>query len=132
VNKMGITGFCWGGRVVWMYAAHNPKIKAGAAWYGRIVGDKTPMTPSNPIDIGKTLKTPVIGFYGGKDTGIPLDTLDQMRAALKAGGNTASEINVYPNAQHGFNADYRPSYSAADSKDANAKLLAFFKRHGVA
>lgn len=130
-RKLGITGFCWGGRIVWMYAAHNPNLKAGVAWYGRLVGDKNEMTPSYPIDIAAQLKAPVLGFYGEKDGGIPLDTVKKMEDALKAAKKT-DEIIVYPGAQHGFHADYRPSYSEKDAKDAWLKLLAFFKKHGVA
>lgn len=129
--RLGITGFCWGGRVVWLYAAHNPKVKAGAAWYGGLVRPASELQPKHPIDIAASLKVPVLGLYGGKDQGIPLDTVEKMRAALKAAGNP-SEILVYPNAQHGFHADYRPSYGEADAKDAWAKLLAWFKKYGAA
>jgi carboxymethylenebutenolidase len=129
--KLAITGFCWGGRVVWMYAAHNPKLKAGAAWYGRLVGDPTPLTPKNPVDVAGELKAPVLGLYAGKDQGIPLDTVQKMRDALVAKGK-AGEIIVYPDAQHGFNADYRPSYSKADAADAWTKMLEWFKKYGVA
>lgn len=129
--KLGITGFCWGGRITWLYAAHNPSVKAGAAWYGRLVGNPTALQPQNPIDVVSSLKVPVLGLYGGKDGGIPVESVEKMRAALKAVGNP-SEIVVYDNAQHGFHADYRPSYSAADAKDAFAKTLAWFKRNGVA
>jgi carboxymethylenebutenolidase len=129
--RLGITGFCWGGRITWLYCAHNPKVKAGAVWYGRLVGQPNEMNPKHPIDIAPMLKVPVIGFYGGKDQGIPLDTIEKMRASLKAAGNP-SEIIVYPNAQHGFNADYRPSYSKEDSQDAWKRLLAWFKKYGAA
>src|SRR6185369_7384590 len=113
-DRLAITGFCWGGRIVWLYAAHNPKLAAGAAWYGRLEGDKNAMTPANPIDYAAVLKAPVIGFYGGKDTGISLESIERMRRALKVVGDY-SEINVYPEAQHGFNADYRPSYKQDDA-----------------
>jgi carboxymethylenebutenolidase len=129
-DRLAITGFCWGGRIVWLYAAHNPKLIAGAAWYGRLEGDKNAMTPANPIDYVAVLKAPVIGFYGGKDTGIPPESIERMRAALKVVGDD-SEINVYPDAQHGFNADYRPSYKQDDAQDAWKKMLAWFKRAGV-
>jgi carboxymethylenebutenolidase len=129
-DRLAITGFCWGGRIVWLYAAHNPKLIAGAAWYGRLEGDKNAMTPRNPIDYAAVLKAPVIGFYGGKDTGIPLESIERMRGALKVVGDY-SEINVYPDAQHGFNADYRPSYKQDDAQDAWKKMLAWFKRAGV-
>ncbi len=131
IKKAAITGFCWGGRVVWLYAAHNPKIKAGAAWYGRVVGQPSDLQPKHPIDMAASLTVPVLGLYGGKDQGIPLESLDKMRAALKP-GKSKSEIIVYPNAQHGFNADYRPSYGKADAEEAWGKMLAWFKKHGAA
>jgi carboxymethylenebutenolidase len=131
-SKLGITGFCWGGRVVWLYAAHNPKLKAGVAWYGRLVGQPSEMTPKHPVDIAAQLKAPVLGLYGEKDGGIPLDTVEKMRAALKAGGKKDSEIVVYPGAQHGFHADYRPSYDKESAADGWKRLLAFFKKHGAA
>jgi carboxymethylenebutenolidase len=130
-GKMGVTGFCWGGRVTWLYAAHNPKVKAGVAWYGRLVGDSTALQPKHPIDIAPSLKAPVLGLYGGKDQGIPLDTVDRMRDALKKAGNP-SEIIVYPEAGHGFFADVRPSYRKEDAEDAWKKLLAWFRKHGAA
>ena len=130
VDRLGITGFCWGGRITWMYAAYNPNVKAGAAWYGRLVGDRTALTPAHPVDIAPTLKPAVLGLYGGKDDGIPQTTVEQMRAAL-ATGNSKSEIIVYPNSGHAFHADYRPSYVAADAKDGFARTLAWFKSHGV-
>ncbi|HEY0003443.1 MAG TPA: dienelactone hydrolase family protein [Pyrinomonadaceae bacterium] len=134
-GKLGITGFCWGGRIVWLYAAHNPKVDAGVAWYGRLVPSKqapaNPLQPQHPIDIAAKLKVPVLGLYAGKDQGIPLDTVEQMRAKLKE-GKSGSEIIVYPNAQHGFHADYRPSYNKADAEDGWRRLLAWFKKHGAA
>jgi carboxymethylenebutenolidase len=129
-GRMAVTGFCWGGRISWLYAAHNPHLKAAAAWYGQIEGNHTPLTPKFPIDYAGALKCPVIGFYGGKDTGITQESLDRMRTALKVISDP-SEIDVYPEAQHGFNADYRPSYSKADAEDAWKKMLAWFKRNGV-
>jgi carboxymethylenebutenolidase len=129
-KRLAATGFCWGGRIVWLYAAHNAKLRAGAAWYGRLAGPTTGLQPKNPVDIAKDLKAPVIGLYGGKDTGIPLDTVEQMRAALDA-AHKPDEINVYPEAQHGFNADYRPAYDPAAARDAWSKMLAFFQKHGV-
>ena len=125
-SKLAITGFCWGGRVVWLYAAHNPKLKAGVAWYGRLVGQPNEMTPKHPIDVAADLKAPVLGLYGGKDGGIPLDTVEKMRAALKASGKTNSEIIVYPEAQHGFHADYRPSYNKEAAEDGWKRLLKLF------
>ena len=129
-NKLGITGFCWGGRITWLYAAHNPQVKAGVAWYGRLVGDVTELTPKHPVDIASTLKVPVLGLYGGKDTGIPLNTVEQMRERLKS-GNSKSEIIVYPDAPHAFFADYRPSYREQDAKQGWQRLVAWFKQHGV-
>ncbi|MGZ3184903.1 MAG: dienelactone hydrolase family protein [Telluria sp.] len=129
-NRMGITGFCWGGRVVWMYCAHNPALKAGVAWYGRLVGEKSALQPQHPIDIAGMLKVPVLGLYGLKDQGIPQDTVEKMKAAL-AKGNTGSTFVVYPNSGHAFHADYRPSYVEADAKDGWTRALAWFKAHGV-
>lgn len=130
-NKLGVTGFCWGGRIVWLYAAHNPNLKAGAAWYGRLTGAPSELTPKQPIDVAGQLKAPVLGLYGGKDQGIPLDQVEKMREALKA-ASSKSQIHVYPDAQHGFHADYRPSYSESDAKDAWNRMMAWFKQHGVA
>jgi len=130
VNRLAITGFCWGGRIAWMYAANNPKLKAAAAWYGRLDGDRNAMTPKNPIDYAGGLRAPVIGFYAGKDTGIPQESIERMRTSLQV-VNDPSQINVYPNAQHGFNADYRPSYDPEAAQDAWQKMLAWFKKYGV-
>ena len=133
-SKLGITGFCWGGRIVWLYAAHNPSIKAGAAWYGRLVGATSALTPAHPIDVVGKLNGPVLGLYGGQDPGIPLDSVDKMRTAL-AGGSAAakrSEIVVYPDAPHAFNADYRPSYRKDAADDGWKRCLAWFKANGVA
>jgi len=129
--KLGITGFCWGGRIVWLYAAHNPKSKAGVAWYGRMVGQPNELQPKNPIDLVAELKAPVLGLYGGDDQGIPLDTVERMRQALKA-ANNPSEIVVYPNTPHGFHADYRPSYRPEQAKDGWKRLQEWFKKYGVA
>ncbi|MEH1769717.1 dienelactone hydrolase family protein [Nostoc sp.] len=129
-QKLGITGFCWGGRITWLYAAHNPSVKAGVAWYGRLVGDATELQPKYPIDIVSTLKVPILGLYGGKDTGIPLDTVEQVRDRLKS-SNSKSEIIVYPDAPHAFFADYRPSYREKEAKDGWKRLLAWFKQNGV-
>jgi carboxymethylenebutenolidase len=130
VDKLGVTGFCWGGRITWLYCAHNPKVKAAAAWYGRLVGDKSALNPQQPIDIAAALKVPVLGLYGGKDDGIPQDSIQQMKAAL-AKGSSKSTFVVYPNSGHAFNADYRPSYVEADAKDGWKRTLAWFKQHGV-
>jgi carboxymethylenebutenolidase len=129
-DRLAIAGFCWGGRIVWLYAAHNPKLIAGAAWYGRLEGKSNAMTPKNPIDYAAVLKAPVIGFYGGKDTGISQESIERMRGSLKVVDDD-SEINVYPDAQHGFNADYRPSYNKDAAQDAWKKMLAWFKKAGV-
>lgn len=128
VNKIGITGFCWGGRIVWLYCAHNPKVKAGVAWYGRLVGESKELQPKNPIDVVGDLKVPVLGLYAGKDRGIPLDSVETMRKKLPK----SSEIIVYPEAQHGFHADYRPSYSKVDAEDGWKRLNEWFKKHGAA
>jgi carboxymethylenebutenolidase len=129
-DKLAVTGFCWGGRIVWLYAAHNANLKAGVAWYGRLTGATTENTPRHPIDVAGELKAPVLGLYGGKDTGIPLDQVEKMRAALKQAGSQ-SDIQVYPEAQHGFHADYRPSYSELDAKDAWTRTLIWFKKYRV-
>lgn len=131
IDKLGVTGFCWGGRITWLYAAHNPQVKAGVAWYGKLVGDTTPLTPIHPIDIAGKLTVPVLGLYGAKDGGIPLESVEKMRAALAKGGNN-SEFVVYPDAGHAFHADYRPSYVEADARDGWRRCLAWFKKHGVA
>lgn len=131
VAKLGITGFCWGGRVVWLYAAHSKQLKAGVAWYGRLVGDPAPNTPKHPVNIAADLQAPVLGLYGGKDQGIPVETVEQMRTALKT-AKVDSKIIVYPEAGHAFYADYRPSYHEADAAAAWQELLAWFKKYGVA
>lgn len=134
-KKLSITGFCWGGRIVWLYAAHNPNVDAGAAWYGRLAPTaNSPVNaaqPTTPVDYAKDLKVPVIGFYGGLDTGIPLDSVQRMQDELKK-GKSGSEIVVYPNAKHGFHADYRESYNKEASQDAWSKLLEWFRNHGAA
>ena len=135
VGKLGITGFCWGGRIVWLYAAHSTQLKAGVAWYGRLGGDTTPLQPRHPLDIAAQLKAPVLGLYGGKDTGIPLEAVHKMKTALAAANHPAaraSQFIVYPESGHAFHADYRPSYREADAKDGWQKCLAWFKEHGVA
>jgi carboxymethylenebutenolidase len=130
-RKLGITGFCWGGRVVWLYAAHNPRLKAGVAWYGRLEGNTDDLHPKNPIDVAPSLHAPVLGLYGGADQGIPLDSVERMRQALAA-AHKPSEIVVYPDAPHGFHADYRPSYRPEAAMDGWKRLQLWFKRHGVA
>ncbi len=131
VSRLAITGFCWGGRIVWLYAAHSPALKAGAAWYGRLVGASDALHPKSPLELASALKAPVLGLYGGEDHGIPVATVDQMREAIKASGGP-SEIVVYPDAPHAFNADYRPSYRKADAEDGWKRMLAWFKKYGAA
>jgi carboxymethylenebutenolidase len=131
VARLGITGFCWGGRIVWLYAAHSSALKAGVAWYGKLVGEATPLTPRHPVDIVGELKAPVLGLYGGADQGIPVETVERMRKACKTAGKTC-EIVVYPDTQHAFNADYRPSFRPEAAKDGWARMLAWFRTHGVA
>jgi carboxymethylenebutenolidase len=133
-DKLAITGFCWGGRITWLYAAHQPKIKAGVAWYGRLVGNATAQTPAHPLALVGQLKAPVLGLYGAADTGITLDTVDKMKAELAQGpaAAKASEFVVYPEAPHAFHADYRPSYRKAAAEDGWQRLLAWLKRNGVA
>ncbi len=130
-SKLAITGFCWGGRIVWLYAAHNPNLKAGVAWYGRIVGAKNPLQPKYPLDLAADLHAPVLGLYGAADTGIPVASIEQMRAALKE-HNKPSEIVLYPDTPHGFNADYRPTYRKKEAEDGWKQMLAWFKQHGAA
>jgi carboxymethylenebutenolidase len=130
VTRLGITGFCWGGRIVWLYAAHSRQLKAGVAWYGRLVGEPSDLMPKHPVDVAADLKAPVLGLYAGKDTGIPLDTVEKMREAVKK-AKVPAEIIVYPDAQHGFHADYRPSYNETDAKDGWTKLQAWFKKNGA-
>jgi carboxymethylenebutenolidase len=131
---LAVTGFCWGGRITWLYDAHNPAVKAGVAWYGRLVGQSNPLQPSNPVELTGKINGPVLGLYGGADSGIPLDTVEKMKTAL-AGGSAAarkSEFVVYPEAPHAFNADYRPSYRKEAADDGWKRCLAWFKANGVA
>lgn len=131
--RTGVTGFCWGGRITWMFAAHNPAVKAGVAWYGRLAAAPNSMSPTNPVDVAGKLHGPVLGLYGGQDPGIPLDTVEQMKKALAAGSAAAkkSEFVVYPDAPHAFHADYRPSYRQAAAEDGWKRALAWFKTQGV-
>lgn len=134
LSKVAVTGFCWGGRQTWLFNAHNKSIKAGVAWYGRITGAKTELTPKNPIDIATVLNGPVLGLYGGADSGIPVSDVEKMKTAL-AGGNAAakaSEFVVYPDAPHAFHADYRATYRKEAAEDGWKRTLAWFKLHGVA
>ena len=133
LQRVGITGFCWGGRITWLYAAHGP-VKAGVAWYGRLVGQASALNPKHPVDLAPILKAPVLGLYGEKDAGIPLDTIDKMKSALSEGSSAAkaSRFVVYPDAPHAFHADYRPSFRKEAAQDGWKRTLAWFKQHGVA
>ena len=132
--KLGLTGFCWGGRITWLYSAHNPGVRAGVAWYGRLVGNSTALTPKHPVDLAGQLHGAVLGLYGGQDQGIPLDTVDKMKTALTQGSAVAkrSEFHVYADAPHAFHADYRPSYRKDAAEDGWKRCLAWFKANGVA
>ena len=132
-SRVGITGFCWGGRITWLYSAHNPGVKAGVAWYGRLVGQASDLQPRHPVDVARDLAGPVLGLYGEKDSGIPLDTVDKMKSALAQGSAAArkSAFVVYPEAPHAFHADYRPSYRKEAADDGWKRCLAWFKTHGV-
>lgn len=130
-GKLGITGFCWGGRITWLYAAHSAEVAAGVAWYGRLVGEPTALQPEHPVDIAARLQAPVLGLYAGRDRGIPLETVERLRAALSSAAKDSSII-VYPEAQHGFYADYRASYRAADAVPAFRSATDWFMRHGLA
>ena len=129
-DRLGITGFCYGGRITWLYCVHDPRVRAGVAWYGRLTGAANDTTPTQPVDIASSLTVPVLGLYGGQDAGIPLYTVEQMRNAL-AQGKSGSEIIVYPDAPHGFNADYRPSYRKETAEEGWQRMLAWFRAHGV-
>jgi len=133
-SKLGITGFCWGGRIVWLYAAHNPGVKAGVAWYGRLVGNPSALQPQHPVDIAGKLNGPVLGLYGAADSGIPVDTVDKMKAALAAGSPAArkSAFHVYADTPHAFHADYRPSYRKDQAEDGWQRCLGWFRANGVA
>ncbi len=128
--RLAITGFCWGGRIVWLYAAHNPQLKAGVAWYGRLVSPPDELHPTNPLDIAAKLHAPVLGLYGGADGGIPSDTVERMREALTAAGQT-HEIVLYPDTPHGFHADYRPTYRKEQADDGWKRLRDWFAKHGA-
>ncbi|MFA5242158.1 MAG: dienelactone hydrolase family protein [Sulfuricella sp.] len=130
VSRMAITGFCWGGRITWLYAAHNPRLKAAVAWYGRIDGEVSERTPQYPLDQAAQLKAPVLGLYGGQDQGIPLDDVEAMRAAIKKAGGK-SEIHVYADAPHAFHADYRPSYRKDVAEDGWKRMQAWLKKNGM-
>ncbi len=128
--KIAITGFCWGGRITWMYAAHNPALKAGVAWYGGVIRPVTSLTPTHPIDIAASLSVPVLGLYGADDSGIPIETVEKMQAALSSAGSR-SQIHVYPGTPHAFHADYRPSYRKAQAEDGWQRCIAWLAKNGV-
>jgi len=129
-NKVGITGFCWGGRAVWLYAAHSDELKAGIAWYGRLDGDHAANQAAWPVDVARALKAPVLGLYGGQDPSIPADVISRMQDEL-AVVDSPSEIVIYPEAGHGFHADYRPSYRPTDAVDGERRLFEWLSHHGV-
>lgn len=133
-SRLGVTGFCWGGRITWLYSAHSPAVKAGVAWYGRLVGAASALTPRHPVDLTAELKAPVLGLYGSADTGIPMDSVEKMKAALASGGAAAraSRFQVYEGAPHAFHADYRPSYRKEAAEDGWRRCLEWFRTHGVA
>ena len=136
LKKVGVTGFCWGGRITWL-SATLPQVKAGVAWYGRVIGEKTEGNPRHPVDIAAELKAPVLGLYGGADTGISLESVEQMREALakaapKNPAAKASRFEIYPDAPHAFHADYRATYREGPAKDGWEKCIAWFKQNGVA
>ncbi|WP_376770365.1 dienelactone hydrolase family protein [Methylorubrum rhodinum] len=133
VKRLGITGFCWGGRIVWLYAAHTNTLKAGVAFYGILGGAASPpseLKPRNPVDIAADLKAPVLGLYAGQDDNIPMPIIEQMQKGLKD-ANGSSRIEVFPDAPHGFHADYRPTYREGPATEAWGKALAWFKANGV-
>lgn len=132
-SKLGITGFCWGGRITWLYAAHNPSVKAGVAWYGRLVGQTNAMTPTHPLDVARRLHAPVLGLYGGQDPGIPLESVERMKMALGEGSAAArkSEFVIYPQAPHAFHADYRPSYRKDAAEDGWKRARTWLQSQGV-
>ena len=132
-QRLGITGFCWGGRITWLYAAHQPKIKAGVAWYGRITGAVTANNPKHPLDLATQIKAPVLGLYGAADTGIPVSDVERMKQALAAAGSNkaaqASQFVVYPDTPHAFHADYRATYRQGPAQDGWARANAWFKQY---
>jgi len=128
--RLSVTGFCWGGRIVWLYAAHAAHLKAGVAWYGRLVGEADPQHPRHPIDVAHALRAPVLGLYGSADQGIPVDSVEQMKAQLLA-AQSPSEVVVYDGAPHAFHADYRPSYHAEPAADGWTRMLAWLTRHAA-
>lgn len=132
--RLAITGFCWGGRIVWLYAAHNPRLKTGVAWYGRLVGANNEITPRHPLAIAGQLRAPVLGLYGGADPGIPPESVKQMQQSLAlaaAPASKGSHIHVYDATPHAFHADYRPSYRQEAAEDGWRRMRKWFTQHGV-
>jgi carboxymethylenebutenolidase len=129
-TRMGVTGFCRGGRNTWMYAAHNPNLKAAVAWYGPIMGTQSDIQPKRVIDIADQIQCPLLGLYGGRDGGIKPEDVEAAAAKARAASKTV-DIVLYPDAPHGFHADYRPSYRPADAADGWARMLQWFAVHGV-
>ena len=134
IKRVAITGFCWGGRIVWMYAARQTRLRAAVAWYGQVNGKRGPLTPTQPIDLMRDLHAPTLGLYGGADTGIPAEHVEMMRAALQSRSDAAQDsiIHVYPDVPHAFHADYRPSYRKEAAQDGWARMLAWFRQYGAA
>lgn len=129
-QRLSLTGFCWGGRIAWLYAAHNPCLRAAVAWYGRLTGKSSPMTPRHPVELAGALQAPVLGLYGGNDASIPQEDVEAMREAIASAGKRA-EIAVYPEAGHAFHADYRPSFRAADAANGWVRMLEWFRTNGL-
>ncbi|MBL8211600.1 MAG: dienelactone hydrolase family protein [Bryobacterales bacterium] len=129
-GKIAVTGYGWGGRLAWLYAAHQPKVRAGSAWYGPLAGPSTAMQPRHPVDLAAGLRVPVLGLYGGQDRGIPLDTVLKMQSQRRR-GRSGSVLEVYEEAPHGFDADYRESYRKREAEDGWARVLAWYRKHGV-
>jgi carboxymethylenebutenolidase len=134
IKRVAITGFCWGGRIVWMYTARQTRLRAAAAWYGQVNGKRGPLTPTQPIDLMRDLHAPTLGLYGGADTGIPAEHVELMRAALQSRSDAAQDsiIHVFPDVPHAFHADYRPSYRKEAAQDGWARMLAWFRQYGAA
>jgi len=129
-KRVGLVGYCWGGRTAWIYARHNPQLKAAVSYYGLLNGMKSDIKPADPVDFGAEIKVPVLGLYSGIDAFIPMTVVDQMRAAIAKSGS-GSEIVVFPNVSHGFNADYRPTYDKGAAMYAQKLASDWLKDHGV-
>jgi len=130
IDRAGVTGFCWGGRIAWLYAAHNPRIKAGVAWYGKLDSERTPNQPRQPIDIVPDLRVPVLGLYGGNDQSIPLASIQAMQRAVTAASRPC-DIHVYSDVGHAFNADYRQSFVPEAAENGWHRMQEWFNRHGA-